>query len=153
MSVGLSPNTGQPIKSESIEISVSYADLSTFRWVTIAQFWGHNTKFYDACFSGHPALPIARSRRLTFPSSRHIARPAGRIVRIPRTRVLGKQEWIARPLRNATRIIRRHNPVYSRHAQTLVVPNAFSQDKIRILSPECRLISEHRQFGASSAVA
>jgi len=30
MPVGLSPNTGQPTKSESIAISVSYADLSTF---------------------------------------------------------------------------------------------------------------------------
>jgi hypothetical protein len=32
MPVGLSPNTSQPIKSESVAISARYPNLSTTRW-------------------------------------------------------------------------------------------------------------------------
>jgi hypothetical protein len=40
------------------------------------------------------------------------------------------------PLRDVMRITRRCNPGNSRHAQTLVEPIAFSQEKISIVSPE-----------------
>jgi len=40
------------------------------------------------------------------------------------------------PLRDVMRITRSYNPRNSRHAQTLVELNAFSQEKISIVSPE-----------------
>ena len=39
-------------------------------------------------------------------------------------------------LRDVMRITKRYNPGYSRHAQTLVEPNTFSQEIVSIVSPE-----------------
>jgi hypothetical protein len=40
------------------------------------------------------------------------------------------------PLRDVMRIARSYHPGNSRHAQNLFEPNAFSQEKISIVSPE-----------------
>jgi len=56
MPVGLSPNTAQPIKFESIGISANYTDLSTFGWAANAAG--------SAAYLTNDSQPISVSARL-----------------------------------------------------------------------------------------